>query len=84
MKKLLALLLILSCILCFAGCAREKTAEELVQEAFDNVDREHVEQIKDKINRSEASANGDTYCTNCKKFSEGSVRICSHCGQYIK
>ena len=35
-------------------------------------------------NKSEAEANGDTYCSSCKKFIEGKVRICPYCGQYIK
>ena len=32
----------------------------------------------------EAELNGDTYCTKCNKITEGKVRVCSHCGKYVK
>ena len=32
-------------------------------------------------NEEVAKKNGDTYCTKCKKFTPGKVRICSHCAR---
>lgn len=54
----------------------EKTPEQVISESFENVDRDHVNQIK-------AGLNGDTYCSNCQKFIAGEVRICPYCGQYV-
>lgn len=39
---------------------------------------------QDGVNRITAGMHGDTYCTKCKKYNEGIVRICTYCGQYIE
>ena len=39
---------------------------------------------QDGVNRMTDGMHGDTYCTKCKKYNEGIVRICTYCGQYIE
>ena len=62
---------------------REKTPEQIISDAFENVDRDHVDRIKIGLDSMQAEMNGDTYCANCDKFIEGKVRICPYCGQYV-
>lgn len=62
---------------------REKTPEQIISDAFENVDRDHVDQIKRDLDYMQAEMNGDTYCANCDKFIAGTVRICPYCGQYV-
>ena len=79
----IAVLLVLS--ISSSGISKlfEKSPEEIVQDAFDNVDRAEVDRIKREINENQASVNGDTYCANCDRFIPGKVRICPNCGQYV-
>lgn len=62
---------------------REKTLDQIVSDAFENVDRDQVDRIKIGLDYMQAEMNGDTYCSNCDKFIEGKVRICPYCGQYV-
>lgn len=66
---------------------REKTPEQIISDAFENVDRDHVDSIEIFTDGMppdmQADINGDTYCSNCDKFIEGKVRICPYCGQYV-
>ena len=62
---------------------REKMLDQIVSDAFENVDRDHVDRIKIGLDSMQAEMNGDTYCANCDKFIAGTVRICPYCGQYV-
>ena len=79
MKKLKIALIfvVLAVILVCARSCNQPSSGALLNQAFSNYDRDHVNELKSGLN-------GDTYCSNCKKFTEGKVRICPHCGQYIK
>lgn len=81
MKRIVAIALLIASLFMVAGC--EKTAEEKINESFENVDREKVDKILDDWHKSQARENGDTYCKDCEKFIEGKVRICPYCGKYI-
>jgi DNA/RNA endonuclease YhcR with UshA esterase domain len=41
------------------------------------------ESNKPREYESYGSIYGDTYCKKCKKYTEGEVRICPYCGQYV-
>lgn len=63
------------------------TTKELTDKKLDewmhDYDPEKLNQIGSNYKRSEAAQKGDTYCSNCDKFIEGKVRICTFCGEYI-
>ena len=56
--------------------ATKPTAEDVYNNLFSNYDQ-------DNVNRLKASITNDSYCANCKKYMEGSHRICVYCGQYL-
>lgn len=52
------------------------TTEESFNKILSNYDR-------DNVNRLKASVTNDSYCASCKKYMEGTHRICTFCGQYL-
>ena len=81
MKRIIAIVLLTFLLFALTGC--EKSPEEKIQEAFENVDQADVDRLRGMFSDAQASMNGDSYCKNCKKYTEGKVRICPYCGQYI-
>lgn len=85
MKKVVLCVLAVVMLLALTGCesiekmfhpGQSKIAGVWVNDA-------NVQKWTDEYNKLEAEDNGDTYCSKCKKFIEGKVRICPHCGKYI-
>lgn len=79
MKKMVFLILIFALCLSFSGCSQPDPFDHL----FDDLDPETLEEAREGFNSWTAEENGDTYCSRCNKFIEGTVRICPYCGQYI-
>lgn len=61
----------------------EELTDKMLDEWMDDYDHSKINQIGTSYKRSEAAQKGDTYCSNCDKFIEGKVRICTFCGEYI-
>ena len=84
MKKLIALFVLVAItILCLTAC---ESHEGQVQIGGVWVDEEGVDRVKDGFeayNQLEAESDGNSYCKDCGKYIEGTVRICPYCGQYI-
>ena len=81
MKKVVLLLLIVALLL--SGCESIEQAMHPGKSKIAGVWVDNANLSKYDFNGITAETNGDTYCYKCKKFTEGKVRICPHCGQYI-
>ena len=79
--RVISLVLVLA-LLSVLLCSCKPSYQDQMDNLFSNVDQDAVSRFSaaydDQMGRS-----GDTYCSKCKKYMEGKVRICTFCGQYI-
>lgn len=88
MKNLIAVIIV-ALVIAFVwfmsnGALDEVTHQGKTKVAGVWVDTAGIEKYNFGTSAMEADMKGDTYCTKCKKITDGKVRVCSHCGQYVK
>lgn len=84
MKRICAVFLAIALMMLLAGCQTDnRTPLEKAIDSMPTADPAEVAALSEQYDRDAARRNGDTYCEKCGKISEGKVRLCPFCGEYV-